>query len=213
MVLYLKFIIGRQWCDSLFSTHWVFFCFSQLCCIEKGHFSMQTYSFLVVLAGTLLAIAFLGFSIISTTFFVLFFFFVVQMILQTDKGTNSASVLTPTYLRLLVNQFGLHTIFTVAWPSPTGQFLILIDSLTIYFSRHSQHCEVGSWSWASRLVSPPWVLHSRRRWPECVGVCMCVCMHLRDGSNLRHLFDFFKLIGWLSKSSWLSQKMSKKAGS
>lgn len=77
---------------------------------------MQTYSFLVDLAGTVLAIAFLVFSFIyvhndlkkremSSIFFVLFFFFVVQMILKTDKGTNFASDLTPTHLRLLVNEF------------------------------------------------------------------------------------------------------------
>lgn len=80
---------------------------------------MQTYSFLVDLAGTVLAIAFLVFSFIYVHndlkkkkkrdllhfFFVLFFFFVVQMILKTDKGTNFASDLTPTHLRLLVNEF------------------------------------------------------------------------------------------------------------
>lgn len=34
----------------------------------------------------------------------------------------------PFYLRLLVNGFELHTIFTVVWPAATGHFLILIDS-------------------------------------------------------------------------------------
>lgn len=126
--------------------------------------------------------------------------FVVQMIQKKHIQGHAFINSNPSFLRLL-SEFGLHTIFTVAWKSPTSHFHIDWQ-LKIGF-RHSElsayvrlDCDNGR-----ARSARPCVLHRRRRWQEFWCVCVRVCVWRNQ-----ILGTFFLLIGWLSKSSWLSHK-------
>lgn len=120
----MKFIIGRQWCDSLFLLVLSLLFSVALKRTKKKQnptpfFYAQTFPFLLDRAGTALTVVLLWFSLqISVDFQSIFsphcfclFILVVQIDPRIDRGTQ-LSIQTPFFKAS--SEFGLHTIFTLA---------------------------------------------------------------------------------------------------
>lgn len=182
MVLYLlKFIIGRQWCDSRFSSLRESLFFSVVLHLKKNNkknFCMQTSPFTWISLARhwlLRSCGFLSKSDLSDLPDL-----VSQCKWSKNRQGHKFSVQTPSFKAS--SEFGLHTIFTVAWKVQPVIFMWLTVEDCFQTFRTFSVC---LWGWIVTVG-------------EFTALSPEFCIAGEDGrgeSNLRHLF---LLIGWLS---------------